>query len=163
MKTIRKVNVCRPVAAMILTAALAATALAEHQVPFKGGLQGEDTDIASTSSSVTVLTVGTGIATHLGRFSFTQTVTVHFATGTSTGTAQFFAANGDSISTTVSGSGKAIQPGLFDIQDVHTIIGGTGRFAGAEGSFTVKRVASGVTFLTSGSFDGSITPASAAH
>src|SRR4051812_40338287 len=157
MKAITRVKVCRPIAAMILTAALAVTAAAEHQVPFKGGLQGQDTDKDATSSSVTVLTVGTGIGTQLGQFSFTQTVKVTFASGTSAGTAQFFAANGDSISTAVSGSGKQIGGGLIDIQDVHTIVGGTGRFAGAHGSFIVTRLASGVTFLTSGSFEGSIT------
>src|SRR3954447_22126593 len=119
MKAITRVKVCRPVAAMILAVALAVTAAAEHQVPFKGGLQGQDTDTAVTSSTVTVLTVGTGIATQLGRCSFTQTVTVTFATSTSAGTAQFFAANGDSISTAVSGSGKQIGGGLIDIQDVH--------------------------------------------
>jgi hypothetical protein len=126
-------------------------------------MQGHDSDIAFTNTSVTVLTVGTGIGTLLGQFSFTQTVTVDFATGTDTGSAQFFAANGDSITTTVAGSGQEIEPNLFSITDVNTITGGTGRFAGAQGSFTVKRLASGVTFLTSGSYEGTITPPSAAH
>ena len=163
MKTITRFNIYLPMAAMILTAALAIPAAAKDQVPFKGALQGHDFDIAFTNSSVTVLTVGTGIGTHLGQFSFTQTVTVDFATGTSTGAASLIAANGDSISTTVTGSGQVIEPGLFSIEDVHTITGGTGRFAGAHGSFTVKRLASGVTFLTSGSFEGTITPPGAAH
>jgi len=162
MKNITRSNIYLPMAALIL-AALAVPAAAQHQVPFKGAMQGHDTDTGFTSTTVTVLTVGTGIGTHLGQFSFTQTVTVEFATGHDTGSAQWFAANGDSISTTITGSGEAIEPGLFSITEVHTITGGTGRFAGAQGSFTVKRLASGVTFLTSGSFDGTITPPGAAH
>ena len=97
-------------AAMIVTAALAVPAAAQQQVPFKGALQGTDFDIAFTDTTLTVLTVGTGIGTHVGQFSFTQTVVVDFATdpATSTGSAQLTAANGDSISTTVSGSGEMI-------------------------------------------------------
>ena len=163
MKTITRSNIYLPMAAMILTAALAIPAAAKQQVPFMGAMQGHDADIGFTNTTATVLTVGTGIGTHLGQFSFTQTGTVEFATGHDTGSAQWFAANGDSISTTITGSGEMIEPGLFRIEDVHTITGGTGRFAGAQGSFTVKRLASGVTFLTSGSYEGTITPPRAAH
>ena len=162
MKTITR-SIYLPMAAMILTAALAVPAAAQRQVPFKGAMQGHDFDIAFTNTTVTVLTVGTGIGTHLGQFSFTQTVTVDFATLTATGSAHLIAANGDSISTTVTGSGQVIEPGLFRIGEVHTITAGTGRFAGAQGSFTVDRLASAVTFLTSGSYEGSITPPGAAH
>jgi hypothetical protein len=163
MKNTLRSNVYLPMAAMILTAALAVPAAAQNQVPFNGAMQGTDFDIAFTDTTVTVLTVGTGIGTLVGQFSFTQTVTVDFATSTSTGSAHLIAANGDSISTTITGSGEVIEPGLFRIEDVHTITGGTGRFAGAQGSFTVKRLASGVTFLTSGSYDGTIIPPGAAH
>ena len=163
MKTITRSNIYLSMAAMILTAALAVPAAAQHQVPFKGALQGHDTDIGFTNTTVTVLTVGTGIGTHVGQFSFTQTVTVDFTTGHDTGSAQWFAANGDSISTTVTGSGQVIEPGLFRIKDDHTITGGTGRFAGAQGSFRVTKLASAVTFLTSGSFDGTITSPGGAH
>jgi hypothetical protein len=163
MKTITRSNIYLPMAAMILTAALAVPAAAQHQVPFKGAMQGHDTDTGFTSTTVTVLTVGTGIGALVGQFSFIQTFTVDFTTGHDTGSAQWFAANGDSISTTLNGSGEIIEPGLISITEVHTITGGTGRFAGAQGSFTVKRLASGVTFLTSGSYDGTITPPGAAH
>jgi hypothetical protein len=132
-------------------------------VPFKGSLEGKDTDTGSTATSVTVATEGTGNATHLGKFSFTQEVTVNTTNGTDTGSAHFTAANGDHIDTTITGSGHPTGPGEFSITDVHTITGGTGRFAGSEGTFTVERVASGVTFLTSGSFDGTITSPGAGH
>jgi hypothetical protein len=166
MKTITRSNIYLPMAAMILTAALAVPAAAQKQVPFKGAMQGHDTDIGSTNTTVTVLTVGTGIGTLVGNFSFTQTVTVDVTTGHDTGSAQWFAANGDSISTSITGSGEpmATPDGIvFIITEVHTITGGTGRFAGAQGSFIVERLASGVTFLTSGSFHGTITSPGAAH
>src|SRR5437667_5403859 len=163
MKNITRSNIYLPMAAMILTAALAVPAAAQRQVPFMGAMQGHDTDIGLTNNLGTVLTMGTGIGTLVGQFSFTQTWTVDVTTGILTGSAQWIAANGDSISTTITGSGKMIEPGLFRIEEVHTITGGTGRFAGAQGSFTMKKLASGVTFLTSGSYDGTITPPGAAH
>jgi len=163
MKNITRSNIYLPMAAMILTAALAVPAAAQRQVPFMGAMQGHDTDIGITNNLATVLTMGTGIGTLVGQFSFTQTWTVDVTTGILTGIAQWFAANGDSISTTIKGSGVMIEPGLFRIEEIHTITGGTGRFVGAQGSFTMKKLASGVTFLTSGSYDGTITPPGAAH
>src|SRR6266849_3019890 len=115
MKNITRSNIYLPMAAMILTAALAVPAAAQHQVPFKGAMQGHDSDIGFTSTTVTVLTMGTGIGTHLGQFSFTQTITVDITNGHDTGSAHWFAANGDSISTTITGSGEVIEPGLFSI------------------------------------------------
>jgi hypothetical protein len=163
MTNLTRSNGYLPVAAIILAAALTIPAAAQVQVPFHGAMQGHDTDLGFTNTTVTVLTVGTGVGTLLGQFSFTQTVIVDFTNGHDTGTARWFAANGDSISTAITGSGQAIETNLFQIEEVHTITGGTGRFAGAHGSFTVKRLASGTTFLTSGSYDGTITPPGAAH
>jgi hypothetical protein len=163
MNTITRSNIYLPMAAMILTAALAVPAAAQEQVPFKGTMQGLDKDTAFSPTTVSVTTNGTGIATHLGQFSFTLENTVTFATGTSTGSAHFIAANGDSIYATVAGSGEFIAPDLISIMETYTITGGTGRFAGAQGTFIVERLASPVTFLTSGSFLGTITPPGAAH
>lgn len=158
-----------PTSAPSLTSSVAPSpvvlqAEAPKQVPFKGTLQGNDTDSNPSPTSIVVTTDGTGNGTHLGEFSFTQRVTVFFATGTSVGSSHWVAANGDSIDTTVAGSGHPTgTPGEISITDVHTVTGGTGRFAGAQGSFTVERLASAVTFLTSGSFDGSITSPGTVH
>jgi len=145
------------------TVGLAEHTAAQGQVPFKGRLQGDDVDSGFTATTVDVTTTGTGNSTHLGRFSFVQKVTVTFASGTATGSAHFTAANGDRIDTTIAASGKPIANGELSITDVHTITGGTGRFAGAQGTFTVERIASPTTFITSGSFDGTITSPGAAH
>jgi hypothetical protein len=65
---------------------------------------------------------------------------------------------------TITGSGEPTDtPDVIRITEINTITGGTGRFAGAQGSFTMERLASVVTFFTSGSFHGTITSPGAAH
>jgi hypothetical protein len=168
MKHITRSKIYLPMAAMILTLALAVPAAAQNRVPFKGTMQGYDIDSPGPSpTTVVVSTSGTGIGTLLGQFSFTQQVTVDFTTGTSTGSAHWVAANGDSIDMTVTGSGEpmATPDGVvFVITETYFITGGTGRFAGAQGSFTMERVGIGAPqFITFGSFHGSITSPGAAH
>jgi hypothetical protein len=152
MKTITRTNIYLPMAAMILTAALAVPAAAEQQVPFKGTFQGSDT---VTPPTVAVAATGTG--THLGQFSFTHV----FSLNTSTGSAHWVAANGDSIdSTSVVSAVRG--PVVITVTEIHTITGGTGRFSGAQGSFTVHRThvrapSDDGTNVTFGWFEGTIT------
>jgi hypothetical protein len=165
MKKTTRSRIYLSMAALILTAALATPAAAQQQVPFKGAMQGNDVDSPGPfPSTVVVTTTGTGVGTHLGQFSFSQVATVNLATFTNAGSAHWVAANGDSIDTTFTGSAElTTTPGVRSITEVHTITGGTGRFAGAQGSFTVERLASPVTFLTSGSFHGTIISPGAAR
>jgi len=163
-----KTTIYLPIAAMLLTAAFAISAAAQKQVPFKGSLQGHETDTPEGGPPPTTLNVDgntTGIASHVGQFSFSYQLTVTLADGTATGSAQLIAANGDSVFTTVAGSSEpTATPGVFSITEVDTITGGTGRFAGAQGSFTVERLVNLATGLTSGSFHGTITsPGAAKH
>lgn len=154
-------------AAMIVTAALAVPAAAQH-VPFKGSFQGDDTISAGPSPTTALLsTSGTGTGTLLGRFSFTQALTLDFVNLTNTGEARWIAANGDSIYTTVVASAT---PGsvVFTIVEIHTITSGTGRFSVAQGSFTVHRMhvvapSDDGTHVTSGWFEGTITSPGAAR
>lgn len=163
MKTMTRRNVS--IAVMLLTAAVAAAQ--NPTAPMKGDMQGKDSDSPGPSpTTVVVTTTGTGNATHLGQFTFTQQVTVNFLNGADTGTAHWAAANGDTLDFSVLGSGE-----LFDtpngpairITEIFTITGGTGRFAGSQGSFTMERIASPVTFTTSGTFHGTITPPGGGH
>jgi hypothetical protein len=166
MKTITRSNIYVPIAAMILTAALAVPAAAQKQVPFEGTIQqGQDVDIAGGPPPITVVVAvsGTGTGAHMGQFSFTQVITVNFTNNTSAGSAQWNAANGDSIYTTVAGAGASVTGGFIRLTEIHTITGGTGRFTGAQGSFTVVRLANLVTKAFSGSFYGTITSPGAAH
>ena len=164
MKTITRSDIYLPMAAMILTAALVVPAAAQNQVPFKGAFQGNDTDSAFSPPYVTVTTSGTGIGALVGQFSFTLVNRVNFVAGTETGSATLIAANGDSITATIAGSAESTaDPNVISITEIYTITGGTGRFAGAQGSFTVERLANKATFFTSGSFHGTITSPGAAH
>jgi hypothetical protein len=163
MKTITRFRIYLVLTAMILAAA-PAVLVAAQQVPFKGAFQGNDTDTCFSFPFVCVETIGTGTATHLGNFSFTTETVVNVLEGTDTGVAHFVAANGDTFDAAIVGSGRPTgTPGEISITETFTITGGTGRFEGAQGTFTVERLASGVTFTTFGSYDGSITSPGANH
>ena len=158
MKTATRIKTFAQIAAMILTAGFAFAGGADRQVPFKGALQGNDTDTCFTFPIACVATSGTGIGTVIGPFSFTMDNRVNVTNGTDAGAVTLIAANGDTITATFTGSGEpTAEPNVFSITEVYTITGGTGRFAGAQGSFILERLASGVTFLTSGSFHGTMT------
>ncbi len=166
-KSAMKASISLTVAAMLLTVALAVPAAAQKQVPFKGSLQGQETDTPQGGPPPTTSSVdgsATGIATLVGQFSFSYQLTVNLANGTSTGSARLIAANGDSVFTTIAGSSElTATPGVLGITEINTITGGTGRFAAAQGSFTVERLVNLVTGFTSGSFHGTITSPGAAH
>ena len=174
MKTTTRSRLYLPMAAMILMAALAIPAAAQNQVPFKGTIQGQDTDKGFTSPGMFLVeTNGTGIGTLLGKFTFTLETTIDVANLTDTGSAHFKAANGDTIDATfTSAMPTELTPTpdgvVFSIKEVDTITGGTGRFSGAQGSFTVHRthivaLSADGTHVTFGSFNGAITPPGAAH
>ena len=153
--------------ALVLLAMTVTAAAAQKQVPFKGSMQGQEIDTPEGGPPPTTLSADgntTGIATNVGQFSFSYQLTVNLANGTATGSAQLIAASGDSIFTTVAGSSEpTATPGVLSITEVDTITGGTGRFAGAQGSFTVERLANQATGFTSGSFHGAITSPGATH
>jgi hypothetical protein len=151
---------------IILTAGLAVAA-PQKQVPFKGSMQGNEIDTPEGGPPPTTLSVDgntTGVATHVGQFSFSYQLTVNLANGTATGTGHLIAANGDSIDTTIVGQGSPTDtPGVNSIVEINTITGGTGRFSGVQGSFTVERLVTSETGFTSGSLHGTITALAAAH
>jgi hypothetical protein len=168
MRTIMRNSITLPMAAILLTAALAGPAVAaEKLVPFNGSLHAKEAIVSFQGSPpVTFLADGTGggVATLLGLFTVTWKFTVNIADGTGSGPVHFIAANGDEIFTTAVGtSGPTSTPGVFSIVEVQTVMGGTGRFANAKGSFMVERLTDLNTGLTSGSFHGTITSPASAH
>jgi len=165
MNTMMRSRIYLSIAALILTAVLVVPATAQNQVPFKGSFQGQETDTPQGSPPTTLNIVGstTGIASHVGQCSFTYQLTGILANLTATGSGHLIAANGDSIFTTITGSAHNTIPGILSITEIDIITGGTGRFAGAQGSFTVERLLNQATGLTSGSFHGTITSPGAAH
>jgi hypothetical protein len=74
------------------------------------------------------------------------------------GTARFTAANGDELMTDVKGTAKpAGTPTSFTVFETHTVTGGTGRFAGARGVFTLTRSVDFADPFTQGEIEGWIS------
>jgi hypothetical protein len=127
-----------------------------NQLPFSGSLDANEVDVA-VPPNLMVEGTATGNGSHLGRFTATYAATVSLATGTATGTFTFIAANGDRLESTFVGLGvPTANPDIASIEEVATILSGTGRFAGATGAFTIHRTANLVTGASSGSFDGTL-------
>jgi hypothetical protein len=89
---------------------------------------------------------------------------VNLADGSAIGTSQLIAASGDVLYATTVGQGEPTDTaGVNRIVEINTIIGGTGRFNLARGSFTVERFVDLTTGLTFGSFHGTVTSPGAKH
>lgn len=150
-------------AVMLLTAALAVPGAAQNLIPFKGAIQGQETH----TGEFPIITANgscTGIATVVGNLSLTYQDTIDLRTASGTGIGQLIAANGDTIYLTNTGSADVVsKPGFALITEIYTITGGTGRFAGAQGSFSLDRSVNQATGFTSGSFHGTITSPGEAH
>ena len=128
-----------------------------QEVPFKGRLEGTATITPGTPPFLAVSVEGTGNATHLGRFTVEIPHVVNTTNRTSTGTYEFTAANGDTLTAGFTGQATLTAPGVLSVVEIATVTGGTGRFADATGSFTVERLFNQVTGVTTGSFQGAIT------
>ena len=179
MTTRTRSHIYLSMAAMILTAALANPAAAQTSCAgfapgcFKGIFQGQDAHdiLPPGATTVAIRTAARGTGTHLGRFSLIREVTGSLVDFSATGSAQWIAANRDSIYTTIVGQAELsdLPGGFLRVTETHTITGGTGGFAGAQGSFTVElfhklepsEVSGGVeTHDIFGSFHGTVIRAS---
>ena len=142
------------VAAFAVSLASVASAVAA-ETPFKGTFSAVETD----QLAFPILSVnreGTGTATYLGKYTEHATFHVDVRTGSATGTATFTAANGDTLTASVVGQGTTTGPTTRSIVEVYTITGGTGRFAGATGTFTLERTLDLATGISTGRFSGAI-------
>ena len=158
MKNITKTINYLQMTALLVTAALVGSVTAGESVPFKGTFQG--VDIADVQfPTLFVDGSASGNAIHLGRFTMTYELEVDLLTLPleSFGSSLFTAANEDSLATDITGlATPTANPDVVSIEEAHTITGGTGRFAGATGSFIRKYLLNRVTLVSSGSFDGTI-------
>jgi hypothetical protein len=135
-------------------------AMAGEVVPFKGRVEGASTVTFEPPPSLffAVLFAGAGNATFLGQFTVEAPHRVNSATGIGIGSFTFTAANGDRLTADFTGTGTpTATPGVFAIVETASITGGTGRFAGATGSFVVERSFDFATLSSSGSFEGTIS------
>ena len=144
-------------AAIFVIALFASPAPAGQQVPFNGSWVSNETyDVQFPV--MFVHGTASGYATQLGRYTATYEEQVDLLTGSSVGVITVVAGNGDVIFATQTGQGDPTpDPDVFSIVEVSTITGGTGRFAGATGTFTIARLAHLSTGDSSGSFSGTIS------
>ena len=131
---------------------------AHPAVPFQGKLEGTYTLTFPAPLTLAIGGEGTGNATQLGQFTFDYDEIVDLLTGVGTGTYEFTAANGDTLSADWTGLGfPTPDPNVILIVENATISGGTGRFSNAKGSFKVERSFNFTTNAGAGSFDGTIS------
>ena len=133
--SLKKLQTYVVVATLLLTVptALIYGAATGKLLPLKGQSGGSITTVGFNPVEGVVYTQyeGKGQATHLGKFSVTGNTNIQLFTGTVTGTSTFTAANGDMLFVTMTGTGIDPTHG----SGVFTIVGGTGRYAGATGSY----------------------------
>jgi hypothetical protein len=145
--------------AVIAVAAVSLTSIATSAVaaetPFKGTVNADETVVPSPPTA-SLNRDGTGTATYLGRYTEHIVMTINLPTLSSTGTATFTAANGDTLTATVVGQATRTGPTTLSIVEVYTITGGTGRFADATGSFTLESTLDQTTGVSIGTFSGAI-------
>jgi hypothetical protein len=114
------------------------------QVPFRAadsGSWGVGTHNCGSQLPVFVDTIGTG--THLGRYAYASQECADLGAATFAGMFTLTAANGDMLSGTYAGTFTVDAEGTIHYEQTNTITGGTGRFAGASGSFHVSGLAYG--------------------
>ena len=148
----------RPFLALMATTALlagAAVSATAAETPFKGTVNAVETGTVVGPTRFLVRDGG-GTATQLGRYTEHITMQINLPTRHSMGAATFTAANGDTLTATVEGQATPTTPGMLSIVEVYSITGGTGRFAGATGTFTLASVANQATGASSGTFSGAI-------
>ena len=142
---------------------LAGPVAAGDQVPFKGSLAGTVTVTPLNPPIALVVIEATGDATHLGRFTLVVPHVVNQALLVGAGTYEFTAANGDTVTADFTGTATLLAPAVLSTAESGVITGGTGRFAGATGTFTAERTFVRATGVTTGSFEGTISSPGAAR
>jgi hypothetical protein len=109
------------------------------------------------SVTMSVRANGSGTATQIGQFTLDYQGKVDFSDLSTTEMAHFTGMNGDRIDLT--GVGQTTEsniPSIFNIIQIYKVTGGTGQYAGASGTITLKRTINISSGLTAGTFDGYI-------
>ena len=141
---------------VLASIAFAAPAAAERQLVLKGSFDAVETHEFGPGIMFVDAT-GVGNATQLGLFTYDLQAQVSLPSLAATASATLIAANGDMIFGEGVGQGTpTADPNVVSIVETYTITGGTGRFAGATGSFTVERLIDRATLASSGTISGSI-------
>jgi hypothetical protein len=160
MKTMKTISL---IAATFLTAALMSSAVEAGRIPISGNIAGSESYAPFPDPAQGFYVNGsvTSTDTQLGPFTEFYTAPLVFAfPEDDTGASRLIvgdAANGDSILTCLIGNNPDLcANGDLHIVELATIMGGTGRYAGARGAFTVDRCVNFATGETSGTISGTL-------
>lgn len=128
-------------------------------LPFTGTLETIETSFTPLGPTTALLSAeGTGTATHLGRYTEVSDLTLDFATLTGIEHETLTAADGDLLYVTAAVHATPNADGVtVNVVEDATVTGGTGRFAGATGSYTIRCLANQATGISTGSFEGTIS------
>jgi hypothetical protein len=157
----RKNSMIRLLSLRHTTLAVVAIALLGHSlpasdaqpVPFKGQAVLTVGDAVPIGDNLLLSATATGVATHLGLFTRTETVLVDPFGVFLEGSITFTAANGDELYADVV-EGGFTSPDLSTAEGSYIFAGGTGRFEGASGGALFSAVASETGYDVN--FDGEI-------
>ena len=141
---------------VLVSTVLAAPTMSERQLLLKGSLQDTETQQV-VFPTIFVNGTGSGKATQLGLYTISYQAQLNIPTLSATTSAVLVAADGSSLFGEGTGQGTPTgTPGIDSIVETYTITGGTGRFAGAMGNFTVERLIDRATLTSSGTISGTI-------
>jgi hypothetical protein len=145
---------------------------ADQTVPLKGAWTGQTlSDNLSTFPLVQIVAAGGGQLTHLGKMTMTSPHITDVSNGHTYGDQIFTAANGDTLTAFCDGTpmvfgGGALVTGTLAC----SITGGTGRFAGARGSYDFNLTSTliveqlpAIRYATVATIDGSISTVGSSH
>jgi hypothetical protein len=129
--------------ALLLSVALASPVSAGDQRPIRGQFNGSGVEVGQRCANA--LTIGfaiEGTLSHLGRMTGGGSNCTEFTLGTNavpiwSGTAVVTAADGSTLTLAYEGQQGAPANGVAGFSHVDTVVGGTGRFAGATGLLTI--------------------------
>ena len=147
--------------ALLLIIVLASTVFAapgasERELLLKGSVKTTETQQVAFPT-ITVNGTGSGNATQLGLYTLSYQGQLNIPTLSATTSATLIAADGSSLFGQGTGQGTpTTTPGIVSIVETYTITGGTGRFEGATGNFTVERLIDRSTLISSGTIRGTI-------
>ena len=141
---------------VLAAATLAAPAAGQRELLLKGSLQAAETQ-QGAPPRIHISLNGSGNATQLGLFTYSMQAELTVPALSATNSATFVAADGSSLSAEGTGQGTPTgTPSVISIVETLTITGGTGRFEGASGNITIRRLVNRATFESSGTIEGLI-------
>jgi len=155
-KTFVSMIVAQLLLTVLVSTVFAAPTMADRQLLLKGSVQDTETQQV-VFPTIFVNGTGSGNATQLGLFTISYQAQLNIPTLSAITSANLVAADGSSLFGEGTGQGTPTgTPGIVSIVETYTITGGTGRFAGATGNFTVERLIDRATLTSSGTINGTI-------